>query len=127
MVKDSSIYQKIDIQAKVEGATPERLIQLLYENILLHLQQGRAALMSSEPAPAKSYNDHMIKAIESLSGLRDALDFEVESNLPYRLDNLYDYLQRQLLQARLQPSIQAVDESIALVETLKEGWDTLCH
>jgi len=62
-----------------------------------------------------------------MTGLREALDFESETDLPHQLDNLYDYLQRRLIIARINSDVDAVEECIALVETLKSGWDTICH
>lgn len=139
MIKDAKLYSRIDLQTKVDSASPAKLIQLLYENTLLQLQKSRKALEQETSDGAQQdksaqtahineqYNAHIVKAIDSIMALREALDFEVASELPHNLDNLYDYLQRRLLKARLLQDPAAIDECIALTETLKSGWDTLCN
>ena len=126
MIKDAKVYSQIELQAKVDAATPARLIQLLYENILMQLQKSRRALAQT-PSTNFENDEHLVKAMDLVMALREALNFNVPSELPHNLDNLYDYLQRRMLSARLNRDLSVVDECIALTETLKSGWDSLCH
>jgi flagellar protein FliS len=67
------------------------------------------------------------KAINIISGLRDSLNPSVDSNLPYDLDRLYDYMQRRILEAHAQNDVAALSEVVELLRTLKSGWDGIAN
>ena len=127
MVKPTHIYSKIDVQGKVSGASPNRLIQLLYENALEHMRKAELFCGRDDGNAKALFNQHLIQTINTLMGLRESLDFEADDDLPHQLDGLYDYLQRRLIVARIKSDVAIVGECIALVETLKSGWDALCQ
>jgi flagellin-specific chaperone FliS len=49
MVKKISLYQEVELHTKVAGASPHRLVQLLYESALVHLQLAQQLLIVAEP------------------------------------------------------------------------------
>jgi flagellar secretion chaperone FliS len=127
MVKKISIYQEVELQSKVTGASPHRLVQLLYESALTHLQLAHQLLRVVEPEKDQSImlERSLVKALNIVLELRDALDLTVGSELPHNLDLLYDYIQRRLLHARIKKDTAAVMECMSLLETLKSGWDAI--
>lgn len=127
MVKKISVYQEVELQTKVAGASPHRLVQLLYESALANLQLAQQLLRVNAPDKDQSLllERSLIKALNIVLELRDSLDFTVSTELPHNLDLLYDYIQRRLLHARIKKDAAAVIESISLLETLKSGWDAI--
>lgn len=127
MVKKVSIYQEVELQTKVAGASPHRLVQLLYESALAHLQLAQQLLQLTEPDKEQSaiLERSLVKALGIVMELRDSLDLNINSELPHNLDLLYDYIQRRLLHARIKKDAAAVVESMSLLETLKSGWDAI--
>lgn len=127
MVKKISVYQEVELQTKVAGASPHRLVQLLYESALANLQLAQQLLRVNAPDKDQSLllERSLIKALNIVLELRDSLDFTVSNELPHNLDLLYDYIQRRLLHARIKKDAAAVIESISLLETLKSGWDAI--
>lgn len=127
MVKKISVYQEVELQTKVAGASPHRLVQLLYESALANLQLAQQLLRVDMPDKDQSIllERSLVKALNIVLELRDSLDFTVSTDLPHNLDLLYDYIQRRLLHARIKKDAAAVIESISLLETLKSGWDAI--
>jgi flagellar protein FliS len=127
MVKKISVYQEVELQTKVAGASPHRLVQLLYESTLANLQLAQQLLRVDMPDKDQSIllERSLVKALNIVLELRDSLDFTVSTDLPHNLDLLYDYIQRRLLHARIKKDAAAVIESISLLETLKSGWDAI--
>lgn len=127
MVKKVSVYQEVELHSKVTGASPHRLVQLLYESALVNLQLAQQLLIVAEPDKDQlaMLERSLVKALNIVLELRDSLDLTVNSELPHNLDLLYDYIQRRLLHARIKKDLAAVVESISLLETLKSGWDAI--
>lgn len=127
MVKKVTLYQEVELQAKVVTASPHRLVQLLYEAALANLELAQQMLRLAEldKEQTKVLDRSLTKSLNIVLELRDALDFSIHSELPHNLDSLYDYIERRLLQARMKKELAAVVECYSLLETLKSGWDAI--
>jgi flagellar protein FliS len=127
MVKKVSIYQEVELHTKVAGASPHRLVQLLYDSALVNLQLAQQLLrvVEMDKDQAAMLDRSLVKALNIILELRDSLDLTVSSELPHNLDLLYDYIQRRILQARIKKDVAAVVECMSLLGTLKSGWDAI--
>lgn len=114
-------YRQLGLETQIDNATPHRLIQLLMEGALERLNGAKAAM---ERGDAATKGALIGKAMGIISGLRSSLDMNIEgSDLPERLDNLYDYMGRRLLEASTFNKTEMVGEVIELLKTIKSGWD----
>jgi flagellar secretion chaperone FliS len=114
-------YRQLGLETQVNNASPHRLIQLLMEGALERLNGAQAAMSRGDTATKGVL---IGKAMGIISGLRSSLDMNVEgSDLPERLDDLYDYMGRRLLEASTFNNTEMVVEVIDLLKTLKSGWD----
>lgn len=113
-------YQQVNTGAAVESASPHRLIQMLMQGCLQRIAEAKGALVRSD-VPAKG--TAIGKAINIVAGLQSSLNREADSDLSQKLDALYDYMQRRLLEANLKNSEVMLDEVASLMRTVKEGWD----
>lgn len=113
-------YQQVNTGAAVESASPHRLIQLLMQGCLQRIAEAKGALVRSD-VPARGLA--ISKAINIVAGLQSSLNKEVGGDLSGKLDALYDYMQRRLLEANLKSSEVMLDEVASLMRTVKEGWD----
>jgi flagellar secretion chaperone FliS len=122
MVRQNALsqYQQVNTAAVVEGASPHKLIQMLMQGCLQRIAEGKGALKRGDMA-AKGLA--IGKAINIVAGLQSSLNKDVSSPLPQQLDDLYDYMQRRLLEANLKGSEAALDEVADLMRKIKEGWD----
>ena len=62
-------------------------------------------------------------AIVMSGGLRSFLYFEKGGDLAPRLEALYDYMERTLLEGSARNDMAKLDEVIELLRSIKEGWD----
>ncbi len=114
-------YRQLGLETQINNASPHRLIQLLMEGALERLNGAKAAM---ERGDAATKGALIGKAMGIISGLRSSLDMNVEgTDLPERLDNLYDYMGRRLLEASAANKSEMVGEVIELLKTVKSGWD----
>ena len=115
-------YQSVNTGAQVEGATPHRLIQMLFEGCLTRLSQARGALQRGQMAEK---GERIGKAIDILGGLRASLDLEQGGELADNLDRLYEYMSARLFEANLKNDEQILEEVAGLLRTVKSGWDAI--
>lgn len=113
-------YQRVNTQTSITDADPHKLIQLLYNGALERINMAKARMQAKDYAgKAQLIN----KAIEIIGGLRSFLDFEKGGELALRLEALYDYMERSLLEASARNDLGKLDEVGNLLRSVKEGWD----
>jgi flagellar protein FliS len=117
-------YQQVSTNAGVEDASPHRLIQMLMEGVLQRLAEAKGAMQRNALADK---GKALGKAVTIVSGLRNSLNQEVGGEMAANLDDLYDYMQRRLLEANIETSEEIVDEITALMRTIKSGWDGIAQ
>lgn len=115
-------YQNVNTQVQAADASPHRLIQMLMEGGLTRLAQARGAMERGQFALK---GELIGKAIAIIGGLREGLNFEQGGELAQNLDNLYDYMNRRLLEANLKNSVEPLDEVADLLRNVKTGWDAI--
>lgn len=113
-------YRELGLEAEVTGASPHRLIQLLFIGALESIAIAESALERGD-MPVK--DEHISKAIAIVDGLRASLDLTTPGDLPTNLDQLYEYMNERLLQASAGNDVPMLDEVAELLRTLKSGWD----
>jgi len=108
------------LESQVLTADPVELVRLLYRAAAnavrsagAHLETGRIAERSRQ----------ISKAHAILSQLSATLDRARGGTLSRSLAELYDYMQRRLLEANLRQQAAPLKEVESLLATLLEGWD----
>lgn len=113
-------YQRINTQTSITDADPHKLIQLLYNGAIERINMAKSKIQAKDyAAKAQLLN----KAIEIIGGLRSFLDFEKGGELATRLEALYDYMERALLEASARNDVAKLDEVLNLLRSVKDGWD----
>jgi flagellar secretion chaperone FliS len=116
----ANAYARVGVETGVMGASPHRLIVMLYQGARkaialarLHLQQGNIA----------ARGEAIGKAIQIVaSGLQPSLNIEAGGEIAERLDGLYGYMTRRLLEANLKQSEAMLIEVDGLLATLEDAW-----
>ena len=119
-MKGLKAYQQVNTQTSITDADPHKLIQLLYNGALERINMAKARMQ------AKDYEGKgklIGKAIEIIGGLKSFLDFEKGGELAARLEGLYDYMERTLLEASARNDVAKLDEVADLLRSIKGGWD----
>jgi flagellar protein FliS len=113
-------YQRVNTQTSITDADPHKLIQLLYNGALERINMAKARVQAKDYA---GKGQLIGKAIEIIGGLKSFLDFEKGGDLAARLEGLYDYMERTLLEASAQNDVAKFDEVANLLRSVKDGWD----
>src|ERR1039458_4748220 len=110
------------LESQVLTADPLELVRLLYRaagdatrRAHAHLSAGRIAERSRQ----------ISKAHAILTQLSVSLDHARGGALSRSLAELYDYMQRRLLEANLRQTAAPLAEVESLLSTLLEGWDQI--
>ena len=115
-------YQRVNTQTSITDADPHKLIQLLYNGAIERINMAKSRIQAKDyGGKAQLIN----KAIEIIGGLRSFLDFEQGGDLAARLEALYDYMERSLLEASAKNDLAKLDEVLTLLRSVKEGWDDI--
>lgn len=120
--KGGDAYKQLHMESIVADASPHKLIALLFSQTRAQL---KSALVAHQAQNTSVRLDAIHRAVECLSGLSNSLNFDVESDLPYNLHNLYLYMQQSLINCQRDFSEQKVVEIISLLEGLADAWSQI--
>ena len=112
-------YQRNQVTTGVAGADPHQLIQLLLDGATERMALARGCIERGDPA---GKGERISRTIASVEALRASLNFDVGGGLADRLDSLYDYVIRRLLDANLHADVAALDEASELMEEIRSAW-----
>lgn len=116
----TAAYKNVGVESSVATADPHQLVLLLFEGALAAISLARSEMTRGNiPAKGKSIS-RAIDIIEN--GLKASLNLDVQSDLPEKLDALYDYMVQRLLQANLKNDPGALDEVAGLLGEIHGAW-----
>jgi flagellar secretion chaperone FliS len=112
------------LESRICSADPLELVRLLYNAGTQSVRDARRHLAAGDiAARCKSIS----RAYEILVELAASLNHELGGDLSARLAQLYDYMQRRLLESNLQQTDAPLAEVLGLLTTLGEGWEGISH
>ena len=112
-------YQEMGAYGQVEQANGHELIRLLLETLSVRINEAKSCIQQGDISEKIT---RLTKALNILDGLRMSLNIEEGGEIAANLDDLYDYMQRQLVQANAHNDIDILDEVKGLVEEIKSAW-----
>ena len=115
-------YQSVAAHGGVAAADPHRLIVMLMDGALDRIAQARGCM---EHGAAGDKNKLLSSATAILDELRFSLDLKAGGTIAANLDDLYDYLCRQLVKANLTNRTAILDEVTQLLNEIRSAWITL--
>ncbi|MCW2163900.1 flagellar protein FliS [Microbacterium hydrothermale] len=105
------------LEQQVTSATPERLVTMLYDRLLVDVERAEAAQLGGDAASASTYLTHAQAIIAELSGsLEDGWDGSDG------LRALYTYLTGRLIVANVGRDVEATRECRDLISPLRDAW-----
>jgi flagellar secretion chaperone FliS len=116
----ANAYARVGVETGVMGASPHRLSVLLYQGARQAISQARMHLQQGNVAGRGMAISKAIRIVES--GLQQSLNLEVGGEIAQRLNALYSYMTRRLLEANIQQSEAMLVEVDGLLATLEEAW-----
>jgi flagellar protein FliS len=116
----ANAYARVGVETGVMGASPHRLIVLLYQGARQAIAQARMHLQLGNVPDRGMAISKAIRIVES--GLQQSLNLEVGGEIAQRLNALYSYMARRLLEANIKQSEAMLVEVDGLLATLEEAW-----
>lgn len=104
-------------------ASPEKIVQLLYEGAIRHLDRCLSALKDPATTHSAAVGESLGKALGIVSELRSCLDESRGGDVAVNLDRLYEFSIDQISQANILRQPGPVEAALRVMRTLKEGWD----
>ena len=122
-------YRAVRSHGLVAAASPTRLVQIMFEQILEHLAtaQGCMARIDNN-MPLKDVitkGKALGKAIRLIDQLNNTLDMERGQKIAVNLRALYIYMLARLTLANVTNDSKIVSEVASLILKVKTGWDQI--
>ena len=115
----AAAYHRLGVETVAQTADPHRLIEMLYDGAIVAVGKARIAMSRRDIAVKGEQTTRAIRIISE--GLKAALDPR-GGDLTVRLDALYDYMGRTLLQANLDNDDRRFAEVEQLLGDLRGAW-----
>ncbi len=113
-------YSRVGVQSGVTDASPHQLISMLMTGAQDRIAEARGAMERQERA---RQGELLGKAISIIDNLRASLDHDRGGDVARTLSDLYDYMQRRLLEANASSEPDLLAEVQGLLATVREGWE----
>lgn len=114
-------YQMVAAHGGVAAADPHRLVVMLMDGALSRIANARGCAERKAIAE-KSAHLHRVMAI--LDELRHSLDLS-QGEIATNLDDLYEFMSRQLLKAHVDHGVEILDSVAALLGEIRSAWIAL--
>lgn len=108
------------LEGRILSADPLELLRLLYQGCSDATREARRRLAAGDIA---GRSQAISKAYDILAELIQSLDRTRGGEIAERLAALYDYMQRQLLDANMRQADEPLAEVVSLLATLGEAWE----
>jgi flagellar protein FliS len=108
------------LESKVLAADPMELVNLLYQGCRQAVRDAREHLAAGRIGERSRA---ITLAFEILTELAGSLDRTRGGEISERLAQLYDYMERRLLDANIRQSDEPLVEVLGLLNTLGEAWE----
>jgi flagellar protein FliS len=115
MTNARTAYRENDVR----GATPVRLVVLLYQQIIQDLTQAAEAIEQNNIMLRTKLINHAILVI---GHLQSPLDFDRGGKVAKDLEHFYNVLRQNLVQVQFFPSKAGIQQLITDVLAVREAW-----
>ena len=114
--QNAANYQKI----KIETATPEALILMLYDGALRFMAQAEAAF---EENNIEKINNFLLRVQAIFTELQCSLDREKGGDIAANLERLYIFFNNQLVEANMKKDVNYLLAIKPMVQNLRDSWE----
>ena len=122
MGNNVSQYNQVNRVSGVTDADPHRLVLMLLEGALGKIATVKGLMMRKDIARK---GEVIGQAIAIIGGLKSSLNKEAGGEIAVNLDNLYEYIEHQLIQANMKNDLMIIDEVVSLLHEIKTAWESI--
>ncbi|MBM7623038.1 flagellar export chaperone FliS [Sporohalobacter salinus] len=106
-------------EVQVKTANQNKLLIMLYQGCIKFLKLAKEGI---EEGDIEKKNEYLQRSQSIINELKNTLDFEQGDDIAQDLDQLYDFMNRQLIAANIQNKAELVDEVRELMKDLLVTW-----
>jgi flagellar protein FliS len=111
-------YAQNYVNQSVATASPERLLIMLLDRLVLDVQR---AIQSQEAGEHAAASPQLLHAQEIVLELRSSLKMDVWDGAA-QLASIYDWLYRELIKANVSRDVEVTKDCLKVIEPLVETW-----
>lgn len=115
-------YQSVSALGNVAQADPHKLVQMLFDAAAERLIKARVCIEQGDVA-RKAQLLH--SCVILIAELRGSLNMADGGELAQNLNNLYEYMVRQILLANLENDANRVTEVLGLLNDIRGAWSAI--
>ena len=112
-------YQSVDIASRIEGATPHRLVQIMYEELLKALD---AMAFATARGDFVQRGEHQSKVLAILTGLETSLDFDKGGQIAVDLVAIYREGRRLVIAGGREGDAQLIIQAREMIQEISNAW-----
>jgi flagellar protein FliS len=115
-------YRAIDVSSKIEGASPHRLVAILYEELVLALSTMKMAIRRGD---GLRQNEAQARALVIVQSLDSSLDFTKGGDIAGALSAVYAEVSRLTALGGNAQDAEAIDRAQKLIAEIAEAWNQI--
>lgn len=115
-------YRKLDVASKVEGASPHRLIGILFEELSMSLEATAAAQRLGDVARR---GPRQARAISILHALEASLDFDRGGEIAQGLAAIYREARRLTVAGVQENAPDRIDQARQMIAEIADAWGSI--
>ena len=113
-------YQQIGVTTAVDGASPHKLVCLLFDALQSEIVAARGAMLRGDIAEKGRAIGHAVRILQE--GLIAPLDMQNGGAVASNLHDVYDYVVHQLTLANLRNDPAILLQCQELIAPIQEAW-----
>lgn len=118
-----AMYRNVNAVTALEGASPHKLVSMLYQAVCSEIAAARGALARGDIAEKGRAIGHAVRIVEE--GLMAPLNMQAGGALAQNLSDLYQYIVFRLTMGNLKSDDAALADCASLTRSMSEGWDAI--
>lgn len=119
----AAAYRQVGAETAVSGASPHKLVLMLFDGYLEAIAQARGAMRAGQVEKKGRAIGRAVRIVEE--GLRACLDLKAGGALAQDLNDLYVYLATRLTLSNLRNDEAGLDECRRLMQPLRDAWASI--
>jgi len=115
-------YAAVHAGSRVKSATPHGLIKILFDELLLAMEDAALALDRNEKPKA---NEKHIRTLSIIHALDSSLDFERGGDVALGLAQIYRETRRLMIQAHQTGAAAEARKAHAIIAEIADAWNRI--
>ncbi len=115
-------YKSVAVDSQKDIASPYRVVQMLLAGALERLARAKMAI---EQQNVSQRGELIGSTIAIVQQLQASLDMDAGGEISVNLDNLYDFMVRELMLANSENNGERLEGVSRLLRNIKESWDAI--